>query len=107
MSIETILDSDMIEKDFAGARARVQSAVDSAPSSVTLSAARSQVAASMKRTTNPGGTGQEWEQVAERVNAGDFDKADKSTVESVTIGLRSFDSPVVRSAKERLKKVKV
>jgi hypothetical protein len=43
-----------------------------------------------------------WLHVAKRVLAGDFDGADKSTVESLTIGLRLIQHPLCRKALARL-----
>ncbi len=44
-----------------------------------------------------------WLHVAKQVLAGEFDGADKSTVESLSIGLRAVNHPLCRLALERLK----
>jgi len=44
-----------------------------------------------------------WLHVAKQVMAGEFDGADKSTVESLTIGLRAVNHALCRLALERLK----
>ena len=44
-----------------------------------------------------------WLHVSRQILAGEFDGADASTVESVTIGLRSIPHPLCRSAVENLK----
>jgi hypothetical protein len=43
-----------------------------------------------------------WLPVARQVLAGEFDGADRSTVQSLTIGLRSIAHPLCRRALERL-----
>jgi hypothetical protein len=44
-----------------------------------------------------------WLHVAKQVVAGEFDGADKSTIESLTIGLRAVNHALCRLALERLK----
>ena len=44
-----------------------------------------------------------WLHIAKQVLAGEFHDADKSTVESLTIGLRSIQHPVCERALERLR----
>jgi hypothetical protein len=44
-----------------------------------------------------------WLHVAKQVLAGEFDDADKSTIESISIGLRSIQHPICTRGIERLK----
>jgi hypothetical protein len=44
-----------------------------------------------------------WIHIARQILAGEFDGADKSTVESLTIGLRAVNHALCRLALERLK----
>jgi hypothetical protein len=44
-----------------------------------------------------------WLHIARQVLAGEFDGCDKSTRESITIGLRSIMHPVCKTALARLK----
>ena len=44
-----------------------------------------------------------WLHVARQILAGEFDGADRSTAESLTIGLRNIGHPLCRHALERLK----
>lgn len=44
----------------------------------------------------------EWLPVARRVLNGDYDDADSSTLESVTIGLRSINNPLCAEAVKKL-----
>lgn len=43
-----------------------------------------------------------WVHVAEQVLSGEFDRADLSTIESLTIGLRAIPHPLCRAAMTRL-----
>ena len=47
-----------------------------------------------------------WLHVARQVLAGEFDEADKSTIQSLVIGLRSIQHPDCRRATDRLKATK-
>ncbi len=44
-----------------------------------------------------------WLHIAKQIFAGEFDRADKSTVESVSIGLRGIAHPLCRRALEHLR----
>ena len=43
-----------------------------------------------------------WIYVAQQILAGEFDGADRSTVQSLTVGLRSIQHPLCRRSLERL-----
>ncbi len=47
-----------------------------------------------------------WLKVAQDIMDGVYDKTDSSTIESLTIGLRSIRHPLCRQALERLGKIK-
>jgi hypothetical protein len=47
-----------------------------------------------------------WRDVANRVLAGEFDEADQSTIESLTIGLRHLQDPICQQALRKLPKNK-
>jgi hypothetical protein len=50
-------------------------------------------------------TVREWSVIARAVLAGRYDRADRSTLESITIGLRSLPAPECKAALKRIEKL--